>query len=99
MWFQDAHIKGTHDDKVLVIGGHKSSTSTYSDNINMFILTVNHNTNKITNIRKLQSTLLLPNIVSTSPQVKYAIYKKSSGDFFIWIISGSSTQLHKLMLD
>ena len=81
----------THDDKVLVVGGRRTPTSRYADNHNMFVLTVNHLTNKITNIRKLQSTLTLPRLNDiTRDGVNFSIYKKSSGDFFVGIYDSST---------
>ena len=76
------YIHQTHDNKVLVIGGHLTSLSNSNDNNDVFILTINKETKKITNIRTLSSQLNL-SFWGTSNVDSVYIDKRSNGDFII----------------
>ena len=99
IWFNGSDIKETHDDKVLLIGGYSSTTSSAADNHKMFVLDVDHDNNQIRSIRTLNSTIRLsifPN--STDKYRSFGIYKKSSGDFFILNSTSSNNNSNRTFI-
>ena len=78
-------MRETHDHKVLVIGGRTDTSNRNHNNHSMFVLSVNPTTNKITNIRKLNSTINVASdaqLNSISAE-SLSLFKNTSGDFFI----------------